>query len=381
MDRRKFLQSTAAGAVVAAAPGGAVEAKPAPKKALMKLGTQQGHSEELLTILSAFGVNHICSGVISSHLDEKWSVEGLTKLRERVESHGIKLEAVPIPLASNYITHSETPSIMLAGPTRDQDIDNICQMIRNCSKAGIPTVKYNMTILGVVRNASTPGRGSAQFSTFDYAKAIANPSSMREMTPAPGGGVAADGLPLTEAGVMSAEKMWERITYFLKRVVPVAEEYKVRLACHPHDPGMPMDKGYRGVIRVLGHPDGLKRFVEINPSKYHGLNFCQGTVSEMLKDPNKELPDVVRYFGTRNKIFNVHFRNIKGGFLKFQETFPDDGDVDFIKMVRIYRDIGYDGMLMPDHVPHIPGDNGGLQAFAYAFGYINALIQMVNQEA
>jgi len=362
MNRRKFLQSTAAGAAAVTASGGTAQARPATKKPLMKLGTQHSHSEEALTLMSAFGVNHICSGVISSKLDDKWSVEGLTKLRERVESHGIKLDMVPLPLSSSYITKSETPSVMMAGPTRDQDIDNICQMIRNCAKAGIPAVKYNMTILGVVRTESTQGRGSARYSTFEYAKAKQDP-------------------PLTEAGKMSAEKMWDRITYFLKRVVPVAEEYKTRIACHPHDPGMPMDVGYRGVIRVLGSVDGMKRFIDINPSPYHGLNFCQGTVSEMLKDPNKELPAVVRYFGSRGKIFNVHFRNIKGGFLKFQETFPDNGDVDFIKMIRVYRDVGYDGMLMPDHVPRIPGDEKGYQAFAYAFGYINALIQMVNQEA
>jgi mannonate dehydratase len=362
MDRRQFLQTTAAGSVVAAAAETTSQAKPAPKKALMKLGTQHSTSDDVLKVISAFGVNHICSGEISPKLDEKWSVEGLTKLRERVESHGIKLDAVPLPLPSSYITRSPTPSIMLAGPTRDQDIDNICQMIRNCAKAGIPIVKYNMTILGVVRTESTQGRGSARYSTFEYAVAKQDP-------------------PLTEAGRVTAEMFWERITYFLKRVVPVAEEYKVKIACHPHDPGMPKDVGYRGVIRVLGNVEGLKRFVEINPSKYHGLNFCQGTVSEMLQDPNKELPDVIRYFGSRGKIFNVHFRNIKGGFLKFQETFPDDGDVDFIKMIRVYRDVGYDGMLMPDHVPKIPGDTAGSQAFAYAFGYINALIQMVNQEA
>src|SRR5207245_5472837 len=142
-----------------------------------------------------------------------------------------------------------------------------CQMIGNCGKAGIPAVKYNLTILGVVRTPSTPGRGSARYSTFIYDKAKQDP-------------------PLTEAGAVSEEMMWERITYFLKRVVPVAEESKVRIACHPHDPGMPLDKGFRGVIRVLGHLDGLKRFIEINPSNYHGLNFCQGTVSAMLKDPN-----------------------------------------------------------------------------------------------
>jgi mannonate dehydratase len=175
--------------------------------------------------------------------------------------------------------------------------------------------------------------------------------------------------------------MWERITYFLRRVVPVAEECKVRLCCHPHDPAMPRDKGYRGVHRVLGSVEGLKRFIEIVPSKYHGLNFCQGTVCEMLKDPGREIYDVIRYFGSRGKIFNVHFRNIKGGFLNFQETFPDDGDVDMIRAIRAYKEVGYDGMIMPDHVPRIDGDDGGAQAFAFAFGYIQALIQLVNSES
>ena len=123
-----------------------------------------------------------------------------------------------------------------------------------------------------------------------------------------------------------------------------------------------------------------KRFVSIRESPYHGLNFCQGTVAEMLKDPGKQIYDVIRYFGSRGKIFNVHFRNIKGGYLNFQETFPDDGDVDMLKALRIYREVGYDGMIMPDHVPHIDGDVGGTRAFAFAFGYIQALIQRVNQE-
>jgi len=227
------------------------------------------------------------------------------------------------------------------------------------AKAGIPAVKYNLTILGVVRTESTPGRGGATYSTFVYDKAKQEP-------------------PLTEAGRVTEELSWDRITYFLKRVVPVAEEYKVRLACHQHDPAMPRDKGFRGVNRVLGSVDGLKRFIEISPSKHHGLNFCQGTVAEMLKEPGKEIYDVIRYFGSRGKIFNVHFRNVKGGFLNFQETFPDDGDVDMLRAMRTYRDVGYDGMIMPDHVPSSPGDTGGRQAWAFCFGYIQAAIQMVN---
>ena len=127
--------------------------------------------------------------------------------------------------------------------------------------------------------------------------------------------------------------------------------------------------------RVLGSVDGLKRFVEISASPYHGLNFCQGTVSEMLRDPRREIVDAIRYFGSRGKIFNVHLRNIHGGFLRFQETFPDAGDVDMLAALRVYQETGYDGMLMPDHVPRIEGDEGGRQAFA--FGYIRGLLQSI----
>jgi mannonate dehydratase len=375
MNRRKFVSlagmSVTAGALaeslvtsqIAAAKGSDAPSHiPAPRKALMKVGHQHYSSNEILTLLAAFGVNNICSELSSVKFDEEWSVESLTRLRERVESFGIKLEMVPLPLSSKYITKAENPNIMLGkSPERDREIDNICQMIRNAARAGIPALKYNMSILGVVRTESTKGRGNATYSTFVYEKDKQEP-------------------PLTEAGPVSADAYWERITYFLKRVIPVAEEYKVRLACHPHDPGMPQDKGYRGVQTVLGNVAGLKRFIDITPSKYHGLNFCQGTVSEMLQNPGQEIFDVIRYFGQRGKIFNVHFRNIRGRFLNFQETFIDDGDVDMLKAMRVYKEIGYDGMIMPDHVPKIAGDPQGLQAFAFTFGYIKALIAAVAAE-
>jgi mannonate dehydratase len=143
---------------------------------------------------------------------------------------------------------------------------------------------------------------------------------------------------------------------------------------------MPAGKGYRGVETVLGSPEGLKRFVSIQESPYHGLNFCQGTVCEMLQDPAREIFDVIRYFGSRGKIFNVHFRNIKGRFLNFQETYIDDGDVDMLQAMRVYKEVGYEGMIMPDHVPRVAADPRGQQAFAYTFGYIKALIAAVNAE-
>jgi mannonate dehydratase len=327
----------------------------------MKAGHQHHSSDAELRVLAALGVQHICSALPSRTFDQNWSVEGLSRLRERVERFGIALDMVPLPLSSSPINRAENPHIMLGkSPERDREIDDIARMIRNAAKAGIPAVKYNLTLLGVVRTESTRGRGGARYSTFIHAKAKEEPS-------------------LTEAGAVSADTLWERIEYFLKRVVPVAEECKVRLCCHPHDPAMP-PRGFRGVPRVLGSVDGLKRFVDLVPSKYHGLNFCQGSVAEMLKEPGKEIYDVIRYFGKRDKIFNVHFRNIKGGYLDFQETFPDDGDVNMIQAMRIYKEVDYDGMIMPDHVPQMDGDKGQAQAFAFAFGYIQALIQLVNHE-
>ena len=365
MNRRTFVGLAATSAAAAALPDRAIAAPPqkGAKKALMKVGHQHNHSDEWLRLLAAFGVNNICSALPAKQLDETWSVAGLTRLRERVESFGIKLEMVPLPLSSAYITKAENPNIMLGkSPERDREIDAMCQMIRNAARAGIPALKYNMSILGVVRSEPTVGRGGAQYSTFVYEKAKQEP-------------------PLTEAGPVNADEYWERITYFLKRVMPVAEEYKVRMACHPHDPGMPADKGFRGIHTVLGSVAGLKRFVDIAPSKYHGLNFCQGTVSEMLKKPGEEIFDVIRYLGGKGKIFNVHFRNIRGGFLNFKETFIDDGDVDMLKAMRVYKEIGYDGMMMPDHVPHIAGDTTSIAAFAYSFGYIKALIATVASES
>jgi mannonate dehydratase len=128
---------------------------------------------------------------------------------------------------------------------------------------------------------------------------------------------------------------------------------------------------------VLWNADGLKRFITIAENPYHGLNFCQGTICESLENPNKEIHDIIRYFGQRKKIFNVHFRNIEGKFLDFRETLPDNGDVDFLRCIRTYKEVGYDGMMMPDHVPKIEGDTKEKQAFAFAYGYIAALIQMV----
>jgi len=372
MNRRRFLRlaggATTGGALAERLVEAQVAAQPRPAasrpspRALMKAGTQHGDTDEILRAMAAFGVNHICTELPSAKLDAAWSVDGLSRLKDRVQSFGLSLEMIPLPLSSSEISRSENPAVLLATPERDRQIDDLCQMIRNAGRAGIPSLKYNLTFIGVPRTGTTPGRGGARYSTFVYEGARQDPA-------------------LTAAGRIDADEYWARITYFLERVVPVAEEAKVRIACHPQDPGMPPRKGWRGVETVLGSVDGLKRFVSIKESPYHGLNFCQGTVSEMLEKPGEQIFDVIRYFGSRKKIFNVHFRNIAGGFLNFRETFIDDGDVDMLKALRVYREVGYDGMMMPDHVPQVEGDTNRFQGFAFALGYIKALIAAVAAES
>lgn len=244
------------------------------------------------------------------------------------------------------------------GAQRDRDIEDIQEMIAACSAAEIPAFKYNLSLLGVLRtDRRTPGRGGSLYSTWRLADAV--PRS-----------------PLTRAGRVTAETAWERISYFLERIVPVCDEYQVRAACHPHDPGVPPE-GYQGVERVLGTVEGLKRFVAIQESPYHGLNLCLGSVAEMLRDPGNEIHDVIRYFGKRKKIFNIHFRNIQGHRDDFREVYPDEGDMNMLQVALTLQEVDYDGMLMPDHMPAHPDDPDKLEAFAYAYGYIKAILQAV----
>jgi mannonate dehydratase len=324
-----------------------------------KLGCQSSPSDERrLQFFARHGVTNICGYVPGPAERGPFTVAELGALRDRAGKWGISVDLVALPfLHSSHIDKTERPAIMLGkSPERDRDIEHVQETIRSCARAGIPAIKYNMSIMGVLRTAATKGRGGMSLSTWRLGEA--------------------DPKKRTRAGDVPADVYWERITYFLERVVPVANEHKVRIACHPHDPGTP--PGFQGVDLVLGTVEGLKKFVSIKESPYHGLNFCQGTISEMLRDPGKEIFDVIRYFGTRKKIFNVHFRNIRGRRDDFQEVFPDEGDVDFVKAIRVYKEVGYDGMLMPDHVPKHPDDPGGLQAFAFSYGYIRALIQAAN---
>ncbi len=365
MKRRHFLTACAVTSTASFGRPIAPEAEGSVHKpARFVLGCQSGPTdEERLRFFKRHGVDHICGWPDNWRDLGRYTRQDLEKLKERCARHAISLDMVGAPfLTSSHIDREKRGAILLGqSPERDRDIEDIQRSIEACAQAGVPAMKYNLSLLGVLRTESAVGRGGVRLSTWNLSEAKSDK-------------------PKTRAGDVTADIFWERITYFLERVIPVANEYKIRMACHPHDPGV-LPQGFQGIDRVLGTVEGLKQFVAIQESPFHGLNFCQGTVSEMLQNPAEETFDTIRYFGSRKKIFNVHFRNIRGKRDNFVESFPDEGDVNMVMAAKVYKEVGYPYMLMPDHVPTHQDDPDRKQAFAFSYGYIKAVIQAVNELA
>ena len=327
----------------------------------MYIGTQVGVRHDTdIEVLSQLGVFNVDQ--TPSEPWEDWTTDILKAMRDRFDRHGINLEMIHIPLGSQSAFQNGAGAIFL-GPSdeRDRQIDRMCETVRMASEAGLRGLNYNITILGHMRTESKHGRGGARLSTFVYDKLD---QSLGEF----------------EGGAADEDTMWERIDHWLQRIIPVAEEYKIQMACHPSDPGIGYGETYRGVARVLGMVDGFKKSIDLYDSPYNGLNFCLGCMAESLENPAQEIYDVIRYFGERRKIFNLHFRNIKGSLGNFVEVFPDEGDVDMLKALRTFKEVGYEYMVMPDHVPGISGAEAGQVGFGYTYGYIHALLQAVNED-
>ena len=337
---------------------------PAGKKELMKVGCQYGDvTTENLEFKARHGVFNINGGSPKFIKNVGWDLEDSLAKRASCEKYGISLDAYHLPLSSAGINKVQFPNIMLGkSPERDKEIEMLQQMISVAGKSGVHCLNYNTTILPILRNGkiTDPGRGNAIYTSWNYQES------------------AGKNEPLTIAGIVSADQIYERITYMLDRLIPVAEEYKVRLANHIADP--PTHSGFQGITR-WNSPDvfeGIKRFARLYDSKYHGFNFCLGSIAEGLKDPKTEIIPIIKWVGERGQIFNIHLRNIKGGWDNFTEVYPDNGDMDFFRILKVLKDLDYPYMVMPDHVPHHSDPASSYQAFAFSYGYIKALIQAVS---
>ncbi len=281
--------------------------------------------------------------------DKPWDFMPLLRTKQRYESAGFKLAVIEARPPYNLVKRGL--------PGRDAEIDAICTLIENMGKLQIPVWCYEwMTDFNWLRtNMTTPSRGGSVVTSFDA-------ELLRDAPP-------------TENGPITDDELWTNLEYFLKRVVPVAEKADVKLAMHPDDPPL---SPIRGVSRIMRSVENYQRLLDLVPSPVNGITLCQGNFTLMTDD----LPGVIRHFGRQKKVFFVHFRDVRGTVEKFEETWHDDGKTNLLECMRAWKDVGFDGVLRPDHVPTVEGDSNdrpGYSSFGrlYAIGYIRGLREAV----
>lgn len=277
---------------------------------------------------------------------QPWSLPSLRSLQARYAEAGFTLAVIESspPMARTR----------LGLPGRDEEIAAVCIMLRAMGELGIPVWCYNwMAEANWGRtDVAAPTRGGALTTSFDLAQ-----------------------VPQTDNVTVPEEQLWASLSYFLDRVLPVAEEAGVRLAMHPDDPPL---SPYRGIGRIMSSVENFQRLLDLAPSASNGITLCQGNFVLMTD----RLPELIEQFGAQGKIFFVHMRDTRGTPERFEETFHDDGPTDMLACMRAYRATGYQGVMRPDHVPTMEGEtnaNPGYETLGrlFAIGYLRGLHEAV----
>lgn len=280
--------------------------------------------------------------------DAPWDAAPLAAMKKRFEEAGIELAVI----------ESSPPmqKIRLGLPGRDEEIEWFNTLLRSMGEVGIPVLCYNfMAVFGWLRTSTDiPWRGGALVTGYRHTDMGEEP---------------------TEYGTVTEERLWENFRYFLERVLPTAEKAGVKLALHPDDPPR---TPIRGIGRIMRTVENFQRAVDLVPSECNGITMCQGNFTLMTDD----LPAVIRQFGRQGKIFFVHFRDVRGTTDDFIEVFHDQGKTDMLACMRVYKEIGFEGVLRPDHVPTLEGDSNDQPCYSsigrlHAIGYIQGLREAV----
>lgn len=304
----------------------------------------------------------------------RWETADLRALREKAEASGLRLEAienVPDPFYLNA---------MLGRPGRDEEIDDFRATIRNLGEAGIGLLGFHFFPAQVWRTSISPtGRGGATVTGFDAA--IANdPARQDEVWIARRERAQDDPFvtgSMVDLGQLDDDAMWANYEYFIRAVIPVAEESGVRLCLHPDDPPVPT---LGGVARLFRSVEGLRRGRDIAASKAWALDLCLGTVSEMGGEA--AVLEAVDEFGRSGDIAYLHMRDVQGTVPAFQECFLGEGNYRPLEVVRRLHAMGFDGFLIDDHVPRMLDDSPYChRGRAHAVGYLQGLVQAVTEGA
>lgn len=287
-----------------------------------------------------------------------WSLEELLSLRKEINEAGLELEAI-----ENF-DPAHWHDILLDGPRKARQMEGLKQLIRNVGAAGIPVMGYNFSLAGVSsRITGKFARGGAQSVGMDKV----------DERPIPNGMVwnmVYDGnAPEGYLPEITQEELWRRLAYFLDELVPVAEEAGVKLAAHPDDPPMP---SVRRTPRLVYQPDLYRKLLDIKPSRSNALEFCLGSIAEMTEG---DVYEATRRYAL--DIAYIHFRNVRGKAPHYREVFLDEGDIDMIRVLKILRETGYQGVLIPDHTPQMSCEGPWYAGMAYALGYMNGCLKMM----
>lgn len=297
-----------------------------------------------------------------------WTEEDLRGLKAAINAEGLEFEAIENFLPAHWY------DVLLDGPRKAEQLEDLKEMIRAMGRAGIPVMGYNFSIAGVWgRVEGQFARGGARSLGFENPEQLPIPNGMVwNMVYDPARYNAAQ--PRGTVAPVTSEQLWARFAEFLAEVVPVAEQAGVKLALHPDDPPLPE---LRGTARLVHTPEGYQRVLDLSPSPANAMEFCVGTLSEI---PGADIYDMVERYSRTGRIAYVHLRNVRGAVPYYYETFVDEGETDMIRVLRLLRDSGYSGVLIPDHTPHIECAAPWHAGMAYALGYMKAAITLIEAE-
>ncbi|MBT6145117.1 MAG: TIM barrel protein [Gemmatimonadetes bacterium] len=297
--------------------------------------------------------------------EQMWTRDELAALKDDMNAEGIEFAAI-----ENFdVEHWY--DILLDGPRRDEQMSGLQQLIRTMGDLGIGIMGYNFSYANVWGRVTVQQARGGAFSPGFHADLAP------QQAPIPLGmvwnTVYDPDAPAGTIGAVTEEMIWDRYERFLRDLLPVAEEAGVLLAMHPADPPL---ETVNDTHRLVTRPEHYRQLFDLVPSPCHVAEFCQGTITEM--NGEMDVYEAIQTYASQGKIGYVHLRNVVGRLPDYYETFIDDGDVDMVRALRLYRDNGFDGIIIPDHSPEMACDAPWHASMAYALGWMRGVLAAID---